>query len=80
MSQEEVDARTAAMRLFAYGQEVAAKQDLILVDTKYEFGRDPVSAACEVVKQVVPVAVALHKRGSGDVGRIYAMMQTVRQC
>jgi phosphoribosylaminoimidazole-succinocarboxamide synthase len=29
----------AALSLFAYGQEVAAKRGLILVDTKYEFGR-----------------------------------------
>ena len=30
----------AAMDLFAFGQEEAAKRGLILVDTKYEFGRD----------------------------------------
>jgi len=29
-----------ALELFAYGQKVAAKRGLILVDTKYEFGRD----------------------------------------
>lgn len=29
-----------AMRLFEFGSEVAAKQGLILVDTKYEFGKD----------------------------------------
>eukprot|EP00238_Polyblepharides_amylifera_P014992 CAMPEP_0196581982 /NCGR_PEP_ID=MMETSP1081-20130531/36780_1 /TAXON_ID=36882 /ORGANISM="Pyramimonas amylifera, Strain CCMP720" /LENGTH=408 /DNA_ID=CAMNT_0041902415 /DNA_START=47 /DNA_END=1273 /DNA_ORIENTATION=- len=29
-----------AMELFAFGQEEAAKRGLILVDTKYEFGRD----------------------------------------
>lgn len=33
-------ASTAAMRLYQYGVEVAAKQGLILVDTKYEFGKD----------------------------------------
>ena len=27
------------MRLFAYGQAVAAERGLILVDTKYEFGK-----------------------------------------
>jgi phosphoribosylaminoimidazole-succinocarboxamide synthase len=31
----------AALRIFALGQEVAAKAGLILVDTKYEFGRAP---------------------------------------
>jgi phosphoribosylaminoimidazole-succinocarboxamide synthase len=30
-----------AMELFAFGQEVCAKQGLILVDTKYEFGKTP---------------------------------------
>lgn len=31
---------TAALALFARGQEIAFKQGLILVDTKYEFGQD----------------------------------------
>jgi phosphoribosylaminoimidazole-succinocarboxamide synthase len=30
-----------SMALFCYGQEVCAKQGLILVDTKYEFGKTP---------------------------------------
>jgi phosphoribosylaminoimidazole-succinocarboxamide synthase len=30
-----------ALALFARGREMAARQGLILVDTKYEFGRDP---------------------------------------
>jgi phosphoribosylaminoimidazole-succinocarboxamide synthase len=30
-----------AMALFAYGQKMCAKQGLILVDTKYEFGKTP---------------------------------------
>lgn len=32
---------TAAMKVFARGQEVAKRAGLILVDTKYEFGRAP---------------------------------------
>jgi phosphoribosylaminoimidazole-succinocarboxamide synthase len=41
MTQEEWDeASIAAIKLFKYGTEVAAKHGLILVDTKYEFGRD----------------------------------------
>lgn len=41
MSQEDWEtASTAALRLFAYGQEQAAARGLLLVDTKYEFGRD----------------------------------------
>jgi phosphoribosylaminoimidazole-succinocarboxamide synthase len=35
------EAAELAMKLFAVGQELAAKQGLILVDTKYEFGRTP---------------------------------------
>jgi len=33
--------RETATKLFARGQEIAAKRRLILVDTKYEFGTDP---------------------------------------
>lgn len=41
MSQKDWDeASDAAMRLFKFGQEMAAKHGLILVDTKYEMGRD----------------------------------------
>jgi len=41
MTQAEWDeASAAALKLFHYGMEVAAKHGLILVDTKYEFGRD----------------------------------------
>lgn len=41
MSQADWDeASAAALKLFHYGTEVAAKHGLILVDTKYEFGRD----------------------------------------
>lgn len=31
---------TAALALFAYGQQEAAKRGLLLVDTKYELGKD----------------------------------------
>ncbi len=34
------EASDAALRLFRFGMEKAAKHGLILVDTKYEFGRD----------------------------------------
>ena len=41
MSAEDWDAASSiALQLFAFGQQVAAERDLILVDTKYEFGRD----------------------------------------
>lgn len=41
MSQREWDdVSKASMELFAFGQAEAAKRGLILVDTKYEFGRD----------------------------------------
>ena len=35
-----------ALKLFALGQEIAAKQGLILVDTKYEFGMDADGNLC----------------------------------
>ena len=41
MTQQDWDtASAAAMDLFAFGQREAAKQGLLLVDTKYEFGKD----------------------------------------
>ena len=41
MTQEDWDAvRAAALALFAFGQEQAAQRGLLLVDTKYEFGKD----------------------------------------
>lgn len=41
MSQEDWDATSkAALALFAFGQEEALKRGLLLVDTKYEFGKD----------------------------------------
>jgi phosphoribosylaminoimidazole-succinocarboxamide synthase len=41
MSAEDWEAASAiALRLFAFGQKIAAERGLILVDTKYEFGKD----------------------------------------
>ena len=35
-----LQASQAALALFAFGQQEAAKRGLLLVDTKYEFGKD----------------------------------------
>jgi len=41
LTQEEWDfISRKSLELFKFGQEIATKNDLILVDTKYEFGRD----------------------------------------
>ncbi|GJD09194.1 Phosphoribosylaminoimidazole-succinocarboxamide synthase [Galdieria sulphuraria] len=41
MTKEEFEyCKRAALELFAFGQQVAREHGLILVDTKYEFGRD----------------------------------------
>lgn len=41
MSQQDWDeVSQAALSLFAFGQQEAAKRGLLLVDTKYEFGKD----------------------------------------
>jgi phosphoribosylaminoimidazole-succinocarboxamide synthase len=40
------EAANAAMALYKYGAEVAAKHGLILVDTKYEFGKDQNGKLC----------------------------------
>eukprot|EP00250_Pteridium_aquilinum_P003117 c13448_g1_i1 orf=200-1345(+) len=42
MSQKDFDSvQEKALALFAYGQQIAEKHGLILVDTKYEFGKAP---------------------------------------
>jgi phosphoribosylaminoimidazole-succinocarboxamide synthase len=47
MSAVDFDACAAyALRLFEYGQQVASEHGLILVDTKYEFGRDADGQIC----------------------------------
>lgn len=35
----DIQVSSAALELFKYGQEQAAKRGLLLVDTKYEFGK-----------------------------------------
>jgi phosphoribosylaminoimidazole-succinocarboxamide synthase len=42
MTQQDLDVcAAAALQVFKLGQEVARRNGLILVDTKYEFGKDP---------------------------------------
>jgi phosphoribosylaminoimidazole-succinocarboxamide synthase len=45
-------ASSAALALFAFGQETAADRGLLLVDTKYEFGLDPRTGAVVLVDEV----------------------------
>jgi phosphoribosylaminoimidazole-succinocarboxamide synthase len=45
-------ASTAALALFAFGQETAARRGLLLVDTKYEFGVDPRTGSVVLVDEV----------------------------
>lgn len=47
-------ASEAALRLFQFGSEVAAKHGLILVDTKYEFGRDLAGNICVIDEMHTP--------------------------
>ena len=42
----------AALKVFALGQEIASDHGLILVDTKYEFGRDPKTGAILLIDEV----------------------------
>jgi phosphoribosylaminoimidazole-succinocarboxamide synthase len=47
LSEKDFDAAAAmCARLFAFGQEAAARRGLILVDTKYEVGRRPDGTLC----------------------------------
>lgn len=45
-------ASSAALALFARGQSIAARRGLILVDTKYEFGRDPETGRVVLVDEI----------------------------
>ncbi len=53
MTQDELDVCSkAALQVFALGQEIAAKRGLILVDTKYEFGRDEETGEILLIDEV----------------------------
>lgn len=44
--------RDYSLRLFAYSQALALSRGLILADTKYEFGREPVSGEIMMVDEL----------------------------
>lgn len=53
MNQEDFDVcAKAALEVFAKGQEIAAQRGLILVDTKYEFGKDNDNGIIHLIDEV----------------------------
>lgn len=53
MTQEDLDVcAEAALKVFAMGQQIAAEHGLILVDTKYEFGRDESTGEILLIDEV----------------------------
>ena len=53
MTQEDLDVcAAAALQIFARGQQLAAQHGLILVDTKYEFGRDCQTGEIRLIDEV----------------------------
>lgn len=53
MTQADLDVcATAALAIFARGQAIAAQRGLILVDTKYEFGRDIEMGTIRLIDEV----------------------------
>jgi phosphoribosylaminoimidazole-succinocarboxamide synthase len=53
MTQEDLDiCAEAALKVFDLGQTVAAEHGLILVDTKYEFGRDEATGEILLIDEV----------------------------
>ena len=53
MTKEDLDiCSTAAVRLFQRGQELAIRNGLILVDTKYEFGYDPIQKQILLIDEI----------------------------
>ncbi|GKY99649.1 hypothetical protein MPSEU_000918900 [Mayamaea pseudoterrestris] len=54
MSQEDLDVcAEAALKVFALGQSVASERGLILVDTKFEFGRDVATGEILLIDEVL---------------------------
>lgn len=54
MTQEDWDVcASAALKVFALGQEVATERGLILVDTKFEFGRDEATKEILLIDEVL---------------------------
>lgn len=53
MTQDDLNVCTdAALKVFALGQQIAAEHGLILVDTKYEFGRDESTGEILLIDEV----------------------------
>jgi len=53
MTQEDLDVcARAALEVFAVGQRVASEHGLVLVDTKYEFGRDEETGEIRLIDEV----------------------------
>jgi fusion protein PurCD len=53
MTKEDLDiCSTAALKLFQRGQEIAIRHGLILVDTKYEFGYDPIQQEILLIDEI----------------------------
>lgn len=53
MTQEDLDVcGSAALKVFSLGQRIAAERGLILVDTKYEFGRDEETGEILLIDEV----------------------------
>lgn len=53
MTQEDLDVcAEAALKVFALGQKIASEHGLILVDTKYEFGRDLATGEILLIDEV----------------------------
>lgn len=53
MTQEDLDVcGQAALKIFALGQKIASEHGLILVDTKYEFGRDAETGEILLIDEV----------------------------
>jgi hypothetical protein len=77
MSQADWDAASsAALALFAHGQEEAAKRGLLLVDTKYELGKDSegrilLDEVRALVRACVCVCVCARVRVCGSLGSVH---------
>jgi phosphoribosylaminoimidazole-succinocarboxamide synthase len=53
MTQEDLDVcAKAALEVFSTGQRIAAEHGLVLVDTKYEFGRDEETGEIRIIDEV----------------------------
>ncbi|MEX2467935.1 MAG: phosphoribosylaminoimidazolesuccinocarboxamide synthase [Gemmatimonadota bacterium] len=61
--------RDLSMRIYAYGRDVAARQGILLADTKFEFGQDPWGRVLLIDEVLTPDSSRFWPKEHYEVGR-----------